>query len=1065
MRGMTEQIVVEKSDEGDKEKKKRRRPPRRNKPFSAVSGSAYNSVNTLNGEASECLENGEAPSSVNTCSNLPSTQNYGTNICASSDQGLSRASDVAFSSLPSMRIYPEGGAVLENIQVQHQFPPLEGTGFSRSCPVPMYHEESTEAFSNEQKLPFLENDLSADYGRRHFVPHWPLHVVDKAIEKGDVFKASFRVNVHNRIEAYCTIEGVPTDVLISGFSAQNRAVEGDIVAIKLDPLALWTRLKGAAANFDKIVPSVDCNTLPKLGPTVDEKCKGKEKLDIECERNQAFTSDPSNEYCDQHTTLISKSIQQICSIIASSPSKRPTGKVVAIIEKSPRRNAVVGFLGAKQLLSFNDRCNKDFIQLMPNDAKFPKLLVPMRSLPDCIMRRLGEGDPTVEMELVGAQVGEWSEYNLLPNAHIVRVFGQGGEIKSQIASILFENAICCDDFSPESLSCIPDVPWEVPKEELKRRLDLRNLCSFTIDSATAIDLDDALSIENLADGNFRVGIHIADVSYFVLPDTALDLEARTRSTSVYIRQHKLPMLPSLFTESVASLNPGTDRLTFSIMFDITLEGDILDRWICHTVIQSCCKLSYEHVQDIIDGCVDSEISDTSESEYPQVYGHFRLQDIIRSVKSLHEVSMRLKDNRFKDGALRLDSSKLFFSFDECGIPYDSSLSEQRDSNSLVEEFMLLTNRTAAEVISRAFPDCALLRKHPEPNARRLREFEAFWCKHGFELDTSSSGQFHLSLQRAREKLKDDPVLFDIFLSYASKPMQLASYFCTGDFKDQETEWAHYSLALPLYTHFTSPLRRYPDIVVHRTLVAALEAEDMYLQKHIALPNNGKLVARKCFTSLHFDKDIADSKECKEALSAVILKFKIPCAEIVAEVAAYSNQRKWASKHAEDASERLYLWALLKNKETLIAEARVLGLGPKFMSIYIHELAIERRIYYDEVDGLTVNWLETTSTLVLDLCRNKRFKRRGGPGKNRPLEEVACVINQSEFTTQLADYIVPENLKTSKETVTKDVNEINPSVFPLTVRLFSTIYVALHATGGNNGPLDIGARLYMSSYSV
>ncbi|KAK9134275.1 hypothetical protein Syun_013605 [Stephania yunnanensis] len=942
----------------------------------------------------------------------------------------------------------------------------------------MSREESTEAFSNERKFPFIENDVYADSGRRYFVPHWPLHVVNKAMEKGDVFKASFRVNVHNRLEAYCTIEGVPTDVLISGFSAQNRAVEGDIVAIKLDPLALWTRLKGAAANFDKTVPAEECNTLAKLGPVVDEKCKGKEKLDIECDRNQACTSDPSNEYCDQPTTLILKSIQQICGIISSSPSKRPTGKVVAIIEKSPRRIAVVGFLGAKQLLSFNDRWNKgaekngnhvsqryDFIQLVPNDAKFPKLLVPVRSLPDCIMRRVGKGDPTVEMELVGAQVGEWSEYSLLPNAHVVRVFGQGGEIKPQIASILFENAICCDDFSPESLSCIPDVSWEVPKEELKRRLDLRNLCSFTIDPATATALDDALSIERLADGNFRVGIHIADVSYFVLPDTALDLEALTRTTSVYIRQHKLPMLPSLLTESVASLNPGTDRLTFSIMFDISLEGDILDRWIGRTVIQSCCKLSYGHVADIIDGCVDAEISDASESEYPQVYGHFTLQDIIRSVKSLHEVSVRLKDKRFKDGALCLESSKLFFSFDECGIPYDSSLSEQRDSNSLVEEFMLLTNRTAAEVIYRAFPDCALLRKHPEPNARRLREFEAFWCKHGFELDTSSSGQFHLSLQRIREKLKDDPVLFDILLSHASKPMQLASYFCTGEFKDQETEWAHYSLAVPLFTHFTSPLRRYPDIVVHRTLVAAIEAEDMYLQKHTVLPNKGKLVARKCFTDLYFDKDIADSKECKEALSAVALNFKIPCAEIVAEVAAYCNQRKWASKRAEDASERLYLWVLLKNKETLIAEARVLGLGPKFMSIYIHKLAIERRIYYDEVDGLTVDWLETTSTLVLDLCRNKRFKRRGGPGKNRPLEEVACVINPSEPTTQVADNIEPENPKTSEETASKDIDQINPSVFPLTVHLLSTIHVALHATGGNNGPLDIGARLYLSSYSV
>ncbi|KAG1342370.1 putative DIS3-like exonuclease 2 [Cocos nucifera] len=881
-------------------------------------------------------------------------------------------------------------------------------------------------------------------------------------------------------------------------------IEGDIVAVMLDPVTSWTRLKGSNVPSNPILAD-DSKVLSEPREVVGNKCVGKEPVDANCccqtyhnglSRYQ-FNDNGGTSEVAQGTTgnghgfsdrkcinalessnaqtfeqgESARALERIHAMINSYPSKRPTGRVLSIIRMSPRRGTIIGFLTCKKWQPegegygnlVNGQVSKkkknlsdeDYIQLTPTDPKFPKMLVAVGGLPDSVRERLKNGDGTVDKELVAAQIDEWNEESLCPQAHVLHILGRGGEIEPQIGAILFENAICVANFSPESLACLPDVPWKIPVKEFETRHDLRNICTFTIDPSSAIDLDDALSVEKKSEDIFRIGVHIADVSYFVLPDTALDTEAQIRSTSVYILQHKLPMLPPKLSEEVGSLIPGADRLAFSIIWDIDCFGNIRDRWIGRSIIQSCCKLSYDLAQDIIDGSFDEDQVSLLGSLGPQLHGQFKWKDVFESLRSLHEISKKLRDIRFKGGALWLETAKLVFLFDECGTPYDSFLNERKQSCSLVEEFMLLANRSVAEVISRAFPDCALLRRHPEPNLRKLKEFEAFCSKHGFELDTSSSGQLHLSLSKIREKLKNDPVLFDILISYASRPMQSAAYFCTGDLKGRENDWAHYALSFPLYTHFTSPLRRYPDIIVHRTLSAILDAEDNYLKKKQNLPGaykgeaSGSEIATRCFTGLYFDKDAAESEEGSQILSDAALKFKVPVTEVLAEVAAYCNERKLASRHAEEAGEKVYLWALLKKKKVLVSEARVLGLGPRFLSVYIHKLAIERRIYYDEVEGLTVEWFETTCTLVLDIPRNRPFQRRGSPGKFRAIEDVALVLNPSEL-------VVPETAKKTTEvgcdtasltSSLADNDEIYPTVFPLVLRQLSAVPVAVHAIGG------------------
>ncbi|KAL3641771.1 hypothetical protein CASFOL_012586 [Castilleja foliolosa] len=954
---------------------------------------------------------------------------------------------------------------------------INGTVFSNSVPEAALSEEAVVG-------PVLIARPIDYHSRRAYFPrHRSEDAVSKALEKGELLRALFRVNAHNRLEAYCKIDGVQVDVLINGVVAQNRAIEGDTVAIIIDPPSQWPRMKGSSETINN--PADHSNSHEVLPHARDcSKGKGKSNTDsdyVPSSNNINNTVSPDytaayyeNDSSSRATTIDNgdstvvldsscvnndygsvSSLEKLSALLSLYPSKRPTGKVVAVVEMSSRRDNVVGFLSIKQWISGREskknnnsgKKNKPlsdlshgYILLTPTDPKFSKMMVHVRNLPESIKKRLEGNDLTIESDLVSAKIVDWAEECYIPDACVVQVFGRGSDVEAQIAAILFENSIDTSEFSSEVLSCLP---WEIPREELKSRIDLRNLCVFTIDPSTASDLDDALSVEKLPNGVFRVGVHIADVSYFVQPNTPLDIDSKIRSTTVYLLRHKLPMLPPMLSDNLASLNPGVDRLAFSIFWDINPAGEALDHWIGRTVIRSCSKLSYEHAQGIIDGSFDSQGSN--------LYGPFEWRDVINSVKTLHEISKVLRGNRFKSGALSLESPKVVFLFDEGGLPYDSVVSGRTDSNFLVEEFMLLANKTAAEVITRTYPSCALLRRHPEPNMRKLRDFEAFCNKHGLKLDISNSEKLQFSLEHIKGELKNDSVLFDILMSYAARPMQLASYFCSGE--TDVGDYGHYALAVPLYTHFTSPLRRYPDIVVHRTLAAALEAEGVYLRKRVLRNVGRERTLGSCFTGVRFDKNEIECAEAREALASTAVKYKVPETETLADVAAHCNKRKLASKYVKDATDKLYMWVLLKRKEIMYCEARVLGLGPKFMSVYIPKLAIERRIYYDEVDGVTAEWLDATSTLLLiqSTTIHKRSIRRNSPSKSKTIEDIAVIVNPAELKLDV-------NSEANSNTINNE-----PAFFPLTVHILSTIPIAVHATGGDDGPLDIVARLYISSY--
>ncbi|RWW68458.1 hypothetical protein BHE74_00024026, partial [Ensete ventricosum] len=811
------------------------------------------------------------------------------------------ASDIAFNSLPPMHFNGDGNFGGSN----STFLPagMIGEEISKSCPLP-----ASSVPAKEVPAPVAAPLRNS---KKYFAPHWSEQAVEEAIE------------------AYCTIDGLLVDVLINGVSSQNRAMEGDIVAVMLEPVAYWTKLKGLSVRSSPVA-SCGSDTLTEASGVIDNNDAKNEQVDAHCNssdntlpmdngdqnhENSGFSESVSSDLGNRYMTSDSRynrcnhsrastnsakngvcqqgeaarALERICAMISSNQSKRPTGRVLSIIRNSPRREAVIGFLALKPWLpegEENVRLNNgqlskknkepvfsaglDYIQLIPTDSKFPKMVVTVRNLPGCAKERLMNGDVSIEKELVAARIDEWNEESLCPEVQVMHILGRGFEV---------------DGFG--------------------------------------------------------------------------------------------------------------------------LSG----------------------------------------KSVPELHGQFELKDVVNSIRSLHEISNKLREIRFKDGALGLENPKLVILFDENGTPYDSFLKERKESCSLVEELMLLANKSVAEVISRAFPDCALLRRHPEPNLRKLKEFEAFCSKYGFELDASSSGKLHLSLSKIREELKNDPVLFDILISYASKPMQSATYFCSGDLRGREYDWAHYGLSIPLYTHFTSPLRRYSDILVHRTLSAVVEAEEVFSkQRESSVTADDQIygdeIVNKCFTGLYFDKDAAESDLGREALLSAAMKYKVPGSEVVSEVAAYCNERKRASKYAEESGEKLYLWTLLRNKE------------------------LERRIYYDEIEGLAVEWLETTGTLILDIMKINPFQRRGFPGKLRVIEDVALLLSTSQLVSPEEDNEYTTAPSTSNQFSTFTAAENNgtaPCCFPLVIRHLSTIPVALYAVGGHDGPVDIMARLYVCSY--
>ncbi|KAG9391490.1 RNB domain [Carpediemonas membranifera] len=511
-------------------------------------------------------------------------------------------------------------------------------------------------------------------------------------------------------------------------------------------------------------------------------------------------------------------LKPLAEATASKKITRPTGEVIAIV-KSMKPTTVVGMLRTR--FPHEKWGETDRLSLIPLNDKLPVFDLSINSVTKALEAN-GEFDKNA-MHL--AVVQDWPADALHPKARYERCIGTHTDSEAITASIMESRGFDHHPWGEEILSELPGANYTIPESERLNRRDLTTEAIFTIDPTTAKDLDDALHIRTLKEGNhpadclYEVGVHIADVSHFVKPDSALDRRASKNCTTVYLVDRAMPMLPAELSEQLCSLNPCADKLAFSVIWQQHGDGTLppQDVWFGRTIIHPKARLSYEAAQDILDDEVEIKVDSTDISGWPVVKGFGPAVE--SAVRALWSIGSAVNKERASHGFLELNSNKLCFKLDDSGrIPLDTFIAPHMDSHSLVECFMVTANQLVARRLITAFPEAALLRSHI--GMKKLEELVEEARSAGIQFNARTTKQITETLRKIR---KDDDAVGAAFAYMAVRFHVWRAAYVTPAIGTEEA-LVHHGLGIPLYTHFTSPIRRYADIIVHRLLQAALDYE-------------------------------------------------------------------------------------------------------------------------------------------------------------------------------------------------------------------------------------------------
>ncbi|KAM9454993.1 exosome complex exonuclease RRP44 [Clarias gariepinus] len=607
------------------------------------------------------------------------------------------------------------------------------------------------------RLALTSDDQNEISGSKVLFPeHLPLSRIQTGIKSGAFLQGSFRANTDNYLEATVFIHG-----------------EGDqITEVLLQGLQNLNR----AVHQDVVAVEL----FPK------ERWVAPSSVVLQDDRqNDEDTEEEEVE-------------KKLESPVLDTTLLKPTGRVVGIIKRNWR--PFCGMLNQSQIKEATRHL------FTPADRRIPRIRIETRQASTLVGQR------------IIVAIDGWPRNSRYPNGHFVRNLGGVGDKETETEVLLLEHDVPHQPFSQAVLSFLPKMPWSITEEDLKVRADLRHLCVCSVDPPGCTDIDDALHCRKLDNGNLEVGVHIADVSHFIRPGNALDQEAASRGTTVYLCGKRIDMVPELLSSNLCSLRSNVERLAFSCIWEMNHNAEIINTRFTKSVINSKASLTYAEAQMRID---DSNMND----------------DITKSLRGLNKLAKILKGRRIEKGALTLSSPEVRFHMDsETHDPIDLQTKELKETNSMVEEFMLLANISVAQKIFEEFSECALLRKHPAPPPSNYDILIKAAKSKDLVIRTDSAKALADSLNEAI--LENFPYFNTLLRILATRCMMQAVYFCSG----MDSDFHHYGLASPIYTHFTSPIRRYSDIIVHRLLAVAIHADSTYpdlmdKNKQSALCNN------------------------------------------------------------------------------------------------------------------------------------------------------------------------------------------------------------------------------------
>ncbi|RBQ68308.1 hypothetical protein VDGD_08783 [Verticillium dahliae] len=597
---------------------------------------------------------------------------------------------------------------------------------------------------------------------------------------GLLHQGIFNVSPYNYLEGSIKVPSFVKPLLILGRENISRAINGDLVVVEVLPKEQWKEPSTKIIEEETITRNENADD---EGGSDLVSARERKALQEEVKKTQSHSTEGRPQ---------------------------PTAKVVGVIKRNWRQ--YVGHIDPSSTSQSGTQGRRqENVFLIPMDKCIPKIRIRTRQAAELLGKRLV------------VTIDAWERDSRHPVGHFVRSLGELETKQAETEALLLEHDVQYRPFPKTVLDCLPKEghDWRVPTSlddpGWRGREDLRSLLICSIDPIGCQDIDDALHARSLPNGNYEVGVHIADVSNFVKPLTAMDNEASIRGTSVYLVDKRIDMLPMLLGTDLCSLNPYIERFAFSVIWELDENADMVNVRFTKSVIKSREALSYEAAQLRVD--------DASQTD-----------ELTQGIRMLMKLSRKLKQKRMDAGALSLSSPEVKVQMEsETSDPIDVKTKELLDTMSLVEEFMLFANVSVAAKIYEAFPQTAILRRHGAPPKTNFDELaNQLKVKKGLELRVDSSKALADSLDTCVDP--ENPFFNTLVRIMATRCMMSAEYFCSGT--QTYDEFRHYGLASEIYTHFTSPIRRYADLQAHRQLAAAIGYEAV----HPAVRSRGRLEA-------------------------------------------------------------------------------------------------------------------------------------------------------------------------------------------------------------------------------